>query len=420
MLASAQPYHKELGDGLVLKSVADARDVERVAAFSGAVFDETVAAMSRTLLLAHPHTRPEGWLFVEDEAAGQIVSSLCLIPWTWRCEGVKLKAGEMGIVGTREGYRHRGLIRALVARFDELLRKGDFDLSPIQGIPYYYRQFGYEYAVPLEADWRVELYQVPDPPPGYSFRQATLNDLPALMAMYNEAATDLSIHAARDEAVWRYLFGPSRETETTAETWLVLDETEQTAGYFRVAQHGFGEGLIVNEGSRLSHNAALAALSHLKKLAGERQKPYLRLNLSAGSTLVQVARHHGARDTGTYAWQIRLMDVGRLLGKLAPVLERRVAASPFAGLTEKVCLNLYREAFEMRFEAGRLVAVERLGFKGRSGIRFPPALAAPLLLGYRSREELAQTHHDVLVWPEWRHLVDVLFPKMQSFIYTNY
>jgi hypothetical protein len=420
MLVSAQPYRKELGDGLVLKSVADERDVERVAAFGGAIFDETVAAMSRTLLLKHPHTRPEGWLFVEDSATGQIVSSLCLIPWTWRCEGVTLKAGEMGIVGTREDYRHRGLVRALNVRFDELLREGDFDLSPIQGIPYYYRLFGYEYAVPLEADWRVELHQVPDPPSGYSFRQATLDDLPALMAMYDQAAADLSLHAARDEAVWRYLFGPSRETETTAETWLMLDGSERVVGYYRVPKHGFGEGLIANEVSRLSHGAALAALNHLKELAEGRNKPYLRLNLPAGSTLVRVARYHGARDAGTYAWQIRLLDVGRLLRKLAPVLERRVATSPFAGLTEKVCLNLYRQAFEMRFEGGKLKAVEPLGFKGRSGIRFPPALAAPLLLGYRSREELAQAHHDVLVWPEWRHLTDVLFPKVRSFIYTNY
>ncbi|MFZ5915335.1 MAG: GNAT family N-acetyltransferase [Chloroflexota bacterium] len=420
MLSPVQPYHKELDASLVLKSVVDARDVERLAAFNGSIHDDSVAAMTHELIHHHPHTRPEGWLFVEDQATGQIISSLCLIPWTWRYEGVALQVGEMGIVGTREDYRHRGLVRALAARFDELLRQGDFDLSPIQGIPFFYRQLGYEYALPLEADWRLELYQSPDPPPGYSFRQATLDDLPALMAMYDQAAADLSIHAARDEAVWRYLFGPSLKTEVTAQTWLVLDETKRRVGYYRVPEHGFGEGLIVNEVSRLSHDAALAVLDHLKRLAVGRRKPYLRLNLPVDGTLVQVARCHGARHIGTYAWQIRLVDVGRLLGKLAPVLERRIAASPFAGLTEQVCLNLYREAFEMRFERGRLVAVESLGFKGRSGIDLPPALAAPLLLGYRSRQELAQVYPDVMVWPEWSCLVDVLFPKVSSFIYTNY
>ena len=420
LFSPTQSYRKELGNDLILKSVADERDVERLAAFNGIIHDEGVAAMTRELIHHHPHTRPEHWLFVEDESTAQIVSTLCLIPWTWRYEGVELKAGEMGIVGTLETYRHRGLVRILVARFDELLREGDFDLSPIQGIPYFYRRLGYEYALPLEADWRFELYQVPDTPSGYSFCQATLDDLPVLMAMYDQAAADLSIHAVRDEAVWRYLFGPSLQTEMTAQTWLVQDRAGQVAGYFRLPERGFGQGLIINEVSQLSHDAALAVLGQLKTLAEERGKPYFRLNLPAGCALAQVARYHGARDAGTYAWQIRLPDVGRLLRKLAPVLERRIAASPFAGLTEQVCLNLYREAFEMRFERGRLAAVEPLGFKGWSGIRVPPTLAVPLLLGYRSRRELAQTHHDVLVWGEWQYLVDVLFPKVASFIYSHY
>lgn len=424
MFVPAKPYRRELDNNLTLKSVADERDAERLAAFNGIIHDEGVAAMARALIFHHPNTRPEHWLFVEDETTGQVVSSLCLIPWTWRYEDVELKAGEMGIVGTLEAYRHRGLVRALVARFDELLREGGYDLSHIQGIPYFYRRFGYEYAIPLEADLRVELHLIPDAPPDEpprcSFRQATLDDLPALMRLYADAASDLSISAVRGEASWRYLFGPSRQTEMIAETWLILDEAGRPEGYLRVPQHGFGEGLIVNEVSRLSSDAALAVLRQLEALAAERNKPYIRLNVPASSTLAQVARYRGAHDAGAYAWQIRLPDVGRLLQKLAPVLERRIAASPFAGLRQNLRLNLYREAFELRFEGGRLTAVESPGFSDRGGVRIPPPLAAPLLLGYRSREELAQAHHDVSVWGEWQHLVDVLFPKMASFIYTIY
>lgn len=424
MFSPTRAFRKELGDGLVLKSVADEGDAERLAVFNGVIHGEGVAAMTRALILDHPHTRPEHWLFVEDGASGQVLASLCLIPRTWRYEEVLLRVGEMGIVGTLESHRRRGLIWALVARFDELLRDGGYDLSAIQGIPYFYRQFGYEYAIPLESDWCVESHLVPDAPPDerrrYTFRQATLDDLPALRRLYDEAAQDLSISSVRDEASWRYLLGPSRQTDMTAETWLVLDEAKQPAGYWRIAERGFGEGLIVNEVSRLSSDAALAVLRQLKALAAGRDKPYVRLNAPTGSTLLQTARHRGACDLGTYAWQIRLPDVGRLLRKLAPLLERRLAASPFAGLSQEVCFNLYREAFGLRFEEGKLTAVEGLGLDASPGIRVPPLLAAPLLLGYRSREELAQAHHDVLVWREWRYLVDVLFPKVASFIYTVY
>jgi hypothetical protein len=140
----------------------------------------------------------------------------------------------------------------------------------------------------------------------------------------------------------------------------------------------------------------------------------------ADSTLAETARYQGAHDLGNYAWQIRLVEVGRLLLKLAPILERRIADSPFVGLTQNVCLNLYREAFELRFVNGKLMTVMPLGFSGKGGIRIPPLSFAPLLLGYRSREELMGARHDVSVWREWQHLVDVLFPKVPSFIYTIY
>jgi hypothetical protein len=230
----------------------------------------------------------------------------------------------------------------------------------------------------------------------------------------------LAIHTERDQAEWEYLLGPSTRTEMSAETWLVTDRQSEQVGYFRVPQYGFGEGLIVNETSWLSAGMAKATLGHMKALSTERGKPYIRLCLPSESSLVQIVRHRGALDRGHYAWQIKIVDVAKLLKKLGPVLERRIAASPFSGLTEDVCLNLYREAFELQFRAGKLSEVVALGFSEQGGIRTPPLLLAPLVFGYRSREELAQAHHDFSVWGERQYLVDVLFAKMSSFLYTIY
>lgn len=424
LIFDMKPYYKELDGHLVVKSLADARDVERLAAFNGLIHGSHVAGMTRELILHHPHTRPEHWLFVEDEKAGQIVSSLCLIPWIWRYEDVELKAGEMGIVGTLEPYRRRGLIRAMNVRFDELLHEGHFDLSHIQGIPYFYRQFGYEYALPLEGGWHIEMRQIPDvsadQPLCCGFRRAGLDDLPALMKLYDQSASDLNISAVRNEAEWHYLFGPSMRTEMVAETWLVLGEQGHPLDYFRVPAHGFSEGLILNEASRMSYQVALSVLCHLKQLALEREKPYIRLCLSAGHALLQAARIYGAHDQGHYAWQIKLVDAGSLLQKMASVFERRVADSLLVEATQAVCLNLYREAFDLHFERGRLAAVDALGFKDGGNIHIPPLLLAPLVLGYRSREELSHVYPDFSAWGEGQLWLDVLFPKMSSFIYTIY
>lgn len=425
MLHPTTPDARSLGGGLTLRSVSSEADVERIAAFNALIHGSSVEGMTRNMILCHPHTRPEHWLFVDDDA-GRVVSSLCLIPWTLRYGPATLRSGEMGIVGTLPDYRHgeRSLVAALIERFDELLIAGGYDLSHIQGIPYYYRRYGYDYALPLEPHLNLELRSIPDALAGeddvFAVRAAEQRDVPALVTLYDAAARELDLSAARDEATWRYLLAHTAGTAMEADTWLITGAGDSVVGYWRVATEGFGEGLIVSEASRLPHRAAQAALRHLKGLAQARGKPYIRLNLDTGSSLARTAQAWGASDAGAYEWQIRVVDVPRLLMHLAPALEQRLADSPFAGLSEAVLLNLYREAFVLRFENGKLSAVENAGFTLDGAIKLPPALLPALVLGYRDRHALRSAYPDFAAWGQAGYLLDVLFPPMRSFLYTFY
>jgi len=265
----------------------------------------------------HSGSRPEYWLYVEDENSGNIVSSLGLIPWQWRYEDVTLKVGEMGIVSTHETYRNRGLVRALTARHQETMREERFDLGIIQGIPYFYRQFGYEYAIPLDVYLNIELRHLPDKASEmlYRFRLAKQQDIPILMHLYERAVRGLDISAVRDEPMWHYLLEHSMPTSTGAETWLILDAAEQAMAYFRVPFHAFGSGLVVNETSRLDRQTAEALFIQLKGLAQERGKSHIRLSLPESNDLVMAARGFNVKNDGHYPWQIHLADVARLLRK---------------------------------------------------------------------------------------------------------
>jgi predicted N-acetyltransferase YhbS len=415
---AVQQFHKPLDNGLTLKSAADENDAERLIAFNAQIFGAHEAAMTRSLIYHHPASRPDYWLYIED--GDQIVSSLVLIPWEWRYDDVTLKSGEMGIVGTLETYRNRGLIRALDKRFKELLREGGFHLSHIQGIPYFYRQFGYEYALPLENQWRIELRHIPTTPdPPVSFRLATIDDIPALMRFYEAANRPLNISALRSSEVWRYLLEHTDHTATETKTWL-LEVDGQPVAYVRIPRYGFGEGLIVSEASRLDGTLANTLLGWLKAAAMERGKPYIRFNLSTENDLLKIARGYGAYDGGGYQWQMQVVDAAALLRQIAPILERRLADSPFAKLTQAVSLNLYRGGVELDFVQGKLRAVSAVRNVERGEINVPPNLLAPLVLGWRSREELRAFYPDFGAYGSSGVLVDVLFPKMQAFIDTNY
>jgi predicted N-acetyltransferase YhbS len=418
------PYRQELGDGLVLKTASSEAEIERIAACHCQVFgEEKVGELCRRIFLFHPGTYLDDLIFVEDEKKTEVVSSICLIPWEWRYEDVILKAGEMGIVGTREKYRRRGLIRAQSDYLKKKLAERKFHLSHIQGIPYFYRQFGYEYTLPLEGGYRLELHQVPElkegQKPVLKCRPEKSDDLPAVKKLYEKAIKELDIHALRNDGIWQYLSEHSQHTHTGYEPWVVEDTQGEITGYFRMQKCPFGPGITVYEASQMSYDTAIEILRCLKTLAIDRKKPYIRLILPKNFVLMETAKHHGACDTGTYAWQIYIPDMAYLIKSIGSVLEGRLAESPFANLTEDITLNLYEESITLSFKGGSLEQVQsKASAEGR--IRIPPRAAVPLVLGYRSREELSDIWHDMGMPPKEEYLVDVLFPRMISHIFTIY
>ena len=422
MLSTTTPYHQPLDEHLVIKSVSDTHDAERLAIYDGQIFGELVAGMTRQLILHHPATRPEHWLYVQDTQTGTIVSSLGLIPWQWRYEDVTLKSAEMAIVSTDPHYRKRGLIRALVKRFNEILYEESFDLSHIQGIPYFYRQFGYEYAIPLEPLWHLNLDDVPDvvAPMSITLKPATPDDIPILIRLYNATTQPLHIAPLRDALIWDYLLNRTAETEMQGHYYLIHDADAQPLGYIRTMDHSFGWGLSVSEASPMSHPLTQNVLVHLKAIVQQQDKSAIRFNLPESSDLLQEAISHGAQNTRDYAWQILIPDVVRLMQKIAPILEQRIANSRFHGLTRNIQLDLFREGIELQFEKGKLIRIHRVVLGERNPIRIPPHLLTPLVLGYRNRSTLDEQYHDFSVRPSAHQIMDTLFPQLDSFIYTMY
>jgi hypothetical protein len=90
---------------------------------------------------------PSDFTVVEDTKTGKIVSTICLMSQVWNIGGIDTPMGMPEIVGTHPDYRRRGLVRK---QFD-LMHQWSADrgqlFNTILGIPNYYRQFGYEYAI---------------------------------------------------------------------------------------------------------------------------------------------------------------------------------------------------------------------------------------------------------------------------------
>ncbi len=416
---------RALGDGLTLRAVLDADDVERVSRFNRELHGPEGEAWSRWLLgPAHPHNVRENFLYVEDDATGAIVASLGLIPRIWAYEGIPLQAGQVELVGTLPAYRHRGLIRVMMQVVEGMLRVRGCHLACIAGIPYFYRQFGYEYVLPLSGGWHLAPGQIP--PAGasegaaYTARPLTDADLATAAAIYDEHLAGLCVTLLRDEAIWRYhTTAPSVLMTTHA----LVGPDQELVGYFRLEPRSGSGVLQVSEAalrpSARRREALLAILRYAAGRLAESGDRKVGVPLWEGHPLAELAKYLGAERVPAYAWQVRITDEATFLRRIAPALEGRLAASPLAGLDGTLDFNLMRRLLRLRFAAGRLVAVEDEGFQQEAWMaRFPPGVATMLLLGYRSREELCNWYPDASVRPEARQLVDVLFPRRVSHVFA--
>lgn len=418
MLTITPPVFQRLDDDLVLYGVRDERDAARFAGFNGTVNGADQGATSAALLNGHPTVQRDQFLIVEDTRTGAVASTTCLIPWRCRLEDVTLDVAMLEMVVTHPDYRRRGLVAAQVAQFHRTVTEAGFDLSIIEGIPYYYRQFGYAYALDhVGRDvLRASSVPVPGDAPTITLRRAAEDDIPTLMDFYATTMQPLTFYTARDAAYWRYLL-------TTAHypTYLVEPATGGAPlGYISGWRHG-DHVLALAESGIPAAATALAVLQHCAQSVDE-----LWLGWPATSTLVQIGRSLGGAPAHADQWLVRIPDLARLLDKLAPVFARRLAASAWAGHTGALTLNLFRSAYRLHFADGALTSTEPLGFRDASmgadggDLCIPQDAFVRLLLGYRELGELADAWPDIVVRPAARHLLAVLFPKFPSYLWLLY
>jgi hypothetical protein len=127
----------------------------------------------------------------------------------------------------------------------------------------------------------------------------------------------------------------------------------------------------------------------------------------------------GAEPERQYAWQVRVVDCAAFLRQIAPALERRLANSLLASFTGHLDINMMPHVLYLQFVQGRLASVvETDEPQGQTVLRMPPPLLTQLLLGYRSCQEIMDYSLDAWVHPQVHQLVDILFAKTDSFVYT--
>jgi GNAT superfamily N-acetyltransferase len=445
---TSSSYQRDLGNGLIARW-STAADTENIAQLTGMVFrdkaDEPINSrmilnIRRLMRGDHPLMTPLDYAVVEDtgKQGNPIVACICHLRHTWEYEGIAFDITQPEIVATDPDYRRRGLIRVLF----ELVHARSIEegrlVTAITGIPYFYRQFGYEYVLDLDERHTTYISQIPKAKEGvpepYMLREATVEDIPLLQQLYNRRKGDSIVWSQISDAYWRYeLEGWKVQPDwgKTSSIQIIVDKTGNALGYLFMSYMRWGAGLHVR-GFEIASGAPVQAMlpSVLRALQvygnqiptrTPETEPFSKIDFALGrnSPLYDVMGSLAVSTEVPYAWYIRVPDLPAFLQHIAPVLEKRLASSEAAGYTGEVKIDFYHGGLRMVIEQGRLVTIENWVvpvFEGNAGAGFPALVFLQVLFGYRSVEALHRIFPDVWANDETGYLLNVLFPERVSFV----
>ena len=430
-----------LDDNLILRT-ATPDDREEVAEFNSVVMAEPpemtpepeIGEWTRDLFDGVNHrVGPSDFTVVEDTATGKIVSTIVYISQVWNMGGVDVPMGMPEIVGTHPDYRRRGLIRKQFDVMHEWGNQRGHLFNTVMGIPYYYKQFGYEYALDAwggRSTSRTALAGVlekKDSKPPLTARDADRSDVPFVAKLDMSSRQRLFVTAARDAQILESEMFGRREGSMVAYRVRVLERDGTAVGCYAYGVTTKRDKITVNalEIDEATNwlDATSSMLVDLKAVAEELEPAdggkCEKIEFEFGSehpALKMFDSQFGAEKT-PYAWVVRVPDVAALVSRLTPVIEKRLAESDLRAWSGDLKISFYRSGLQMKFDSGKLDAVENTGPIERHDAHalYPDLTFTKALFGQHSFTQLRDIYSDCFAHKRAHHVLqDILWGGQQA------
>ncbi len=433
--ASLPQLPLDLGDGLVLRR-ATWDDHPAWAEFNRRIQENSHAAESiglwgRDLMCGtHPTTQASDFTLVEDYRTGQIVSAACLISQTWSYGGIPFGVGRPEHVATLPTFRRRGLVRR---QMDVLhawsAARGELLLA-VTGIPWYYRQFGYEYAMDLGHGRGVSVGADPGlregAPQFCRLRPVTADDHAFIQQVYEHTAQRQIFAVVRSPAHWAYEFsGRSPGSEVEKEWRLIESLAGEPLGYVQYYARTGAPRLVIRHVELRAGVSFLNVGTDLLRALWARAQEIKPTNGGQGgeisSLFFLLGREHPLYPalppsltyaSKGYAWYIRIPDLLAFLRHIRPALEQNLLGTAGEGYSGSLTLSFYRSGMEFRFAHGRITEILpwEPGQPGSGDACFPEQTFLQVLCGRRTYAQLAEAFPDCRATATAEVLLGCLFP----------
>jgi hypothetical protein len=415
---------QEISDGLVMRN-ACAEDIPALLEHFRAVHSPSVIDELRALLEHYPRFSWEDSFIIVRPDSGEVVSCVILLQGAWTLGGISFPSTEMEAVGTLMPYRYRGHMHFLNDAFEKRVAELRPVIQAIAGIPYFYRNFGYEYAAALGGGYPISINVLPKLPEGeqepVTFEQVDGKSFREFLRYREHQLSNNLSHG-----IWR------REIHLEDAAYLLFEPTsdEQEAFFFYlVKEHGKTVGVfyLLRWENRLdlaelyldNYGYADAALRFAVTRAQEWGGLPVRVNPPSQT---QVREYVRARSSTTaihrYAWYVKIPSIPRFIETLGPLLSDRLKDTEFHSYTGDLKFTDYSEGYTLSLERGRFRGITKNEDRdpGKYSLQMSRGALTRLLMGYEALDSIMSHEPDSICSFVMQPLVRLLFPKLDALV----
>ncbi|KAF9908171.1 hypothetical protein EC991_010192 [Linnemannia zychae] len=427
--AAATPRSRtvDLGNGLIMRwsTSADSKNVQELVgdSFKWLLFgkplipgvipgpNEILKAGARRLLSGVNATMNEfNYALVEDttrkDGKNPIVACVSIHRVRAYYGSVKLFFGKPELIATDPEYRNRGLVRKLLFEMihPESEARGD-SLQFIPGIPHFYRQFGYEYAMCSFGALTIKnINSLPSLAKGktepFTIRKATAADIPYLVRVSSipeNVSPNTTVGFLYGPEYWQYtvhdfLQIKENEYDQPRDNYIIVDAATGKDVGFVIITHYFGlkvEAIALDKDAEEVPSWNDVLFPVLRQIVAEKKASLEDKKSKATdpeaanavktddfSLILQIQREHPAAallrsiaspplDKPGFRLMVRINDYPQFIRTVTPELEKRLAKSPMAGVSGRLQLDFFRKVegnkakgVSIEFKRGKLVEVK--------------------------------------------------------------
>ncbi|TFG05517.1 MAG: GNAT family N-acetyltransferase [Promethearchaeota archaeon] len=416
-------YERKINKNFTIYIAKDNKEeLNEILDFNVKIHGPPVKEYLSRILLKHPRIEELLFLYIRDNFSNDIVSGIALFPLDWHFDDLLIPVCEMGFVGTLPEYRGKKLMAHLFETYEKAMRERGIILSVIRGIPYFYRKYNYEFALPLDNRIYLSPTQVPtEDVSDLTIRRANEGDIELISRLYHDYYDDFFIRNKLSTEEFKFRYFNEDYNDFKLVTYMIEKNGEaETYFSFGMSHDNLAYSLIV---PRLTVKHMIKILQFIKEIDNSNNSEMLYLHLREDIDFGKFVMSLGGNPYQDYGWQVKIPNLKPFFQSIKTILEHRIKKSIYKGLTKSVRISNYQETIELFFKNGEISEIKtEKGYPAERScdLQVPGPMIYKLLLADKNFDEINHIVKDAMVKLPSKQLVNILFPKKTSYPDTYY